>query len=116
MHYHDGGFTGGGYGGYSWDASRAYEDIAREYAQHAYRSARAKPMLHLIQLGLPRKIEAFRNNSEILRLTIPGGTLMKVGHRLAMQTTAHTWIFFVIVDLKHDEKKAETVITMEINR
>lgn len=85
------------------------EEIFRRYE----RAARPKPMLHLIQLKLPRKIEAFRNNSEILRITIPGGEMMKVGHRAAMQTTAHTWIFFVIVDLKHDEKKAETLLTME---
>lgn len=116
MRYHSGGFTGGGYGGYSWDASRAYEEIAREYAQHAHRSARTKPMLHLIQLGLPRKIEAFRNNDHLLRVTVPGGEMMKEGHRAAMQTKQHTWLRFTIVDLKHDEKKAETVITMEINR
>lgn len=96
----------------------AYEDLAREYAQYGYRSARSvppKPMLHLIQLGLPRKIEAFRNNDHLLRITIPGGEMMKEGHRTAMQTKQHTWLRFTIVDLKHDEKKAETVITMEIN-
>lgn len=101
------GADSNGYGSYRFE-----EEIFRRYQKAGMRSP-PKPMLHLIHLKLPRKIEAFRNNSEILRVTIPGGEMMKVGHRAAMQTTAHTWIFFNIVDLQHDEKKVETVLTME---
>ena len=107
--YRSGSYTGP-------DLHGAYEfgegEVFRRYSE----AARPRPMLHLIQLGLPRKIEAFRNNDHLLRITIPGGEMMKEGHRTAMQTKQHTWLRFTIVDLKHDEKKAETVITMEINR
>lgn len=103
-------------GGYTGPHPHGAYDFEEEIFRRRERAVAPKPMLHLIQLGLPRKIEAFRNNDHLLRITIPGGEMMKEGHRTAMQTKQHTWLRFTIVDLKHDEKKVETVITMEINR
>lgn len=87
-----------------WD-----DPVFRQY-EEAARQSRQRPMLHLVRN--PMKVEGFKTSTAV-RVTLWGGVMMKVGHRVAMRTLQGKWLRFVIEDLTHDPKKCITVITLE---